>query len=406
MTAVLIVHVPCLHRAVLCCAVLCYTYTRGRAQLVLTRLKGNLTQCSRLLAQLTVGSTLLELLTNPSWGTLTDRHGRRPLLLLSMAVNAGLKAGVCYTGALWSAVLDAVVSGAMSAVSSSAINAAIADISSPDAMPGRQAVVGIAGGMGFVIGPIFGGIISGRYGARTAYACGAAVAAMQTLYLSVAFPETVDLSKPRPPRDSPLVNPLSAIKLFQGGRELAVLAMVGTLQCALEAKAWSNTMMVFLRGHVGLTPAEFGRFSASFAVASIIAKFWVKHSISLFGTGGHTTISNVATAVAFFIWGSSKRLWASVAALLIAPLHLERRRTVLTTANNLAAKEGMGNGEFNAYMSNLRAVVIMGTALALDRVRNVSSRPGFALQILGTVALLAEAIHQQSHHHTTAGTHA
>ena len=124
----------------------------------------------------------------------------------------------------------------------------------------------------------------------------------------------------------------------------------------------------------------------------------MSRSISWFGPRNHTTISNLVTAAAFFIWGSSRRLSASVVALVVAPLHLERRRSVLAEANSLAAKEAvpMGNGEFNAYMSNLRAMTIMGTALALDRVRDVSTRPGAALQTLGLIALLAEAVHQRS----------
>ena len=45
---------------------------QARSQLILKQFKGDISKCSVLLARLTVGSTLLELMTNPSWGSLTD----------------------------------------------------------------------------------------------------------------------------------------------------------------------------------------------------------------------------------------------------------------------------------------------------------------------------------------------
>ena len=48
------------------------TVAQARSQLILKQCKGDISKCSVLLARLTVGSTLLELMTNPSWGSLAD----------------------------------------------------------------------------------------------------------------------------------------------------------------------------------------------------------------------------------------------------------------------------------------------------------------------------------------------
>ena len=56
------------------------------------------------------------------------------------------------------------------------------------------------------------------------------MAAAQVLYLTANFDETVDLSMPPKPRQSRVVNPLAALRLFQGGRGLRLLSLVRQLQ--------------------------------------------------------------------------------------------------------------------------------------------------------------------------------
>jgi hypothetical protein len=331
--------------------------------------------------------------------------------MLAALGNALFKLSVATTGSLSSAVLDAVLSGGMCAVSSSVISASVMDVSTPEEVSARQAFNGIAGAAGFIIGPIAGGIINGKYGARAAYGAATAMASIQAAHAYLLLPETADrtTANRRPQKrtkddgngeEGTLVSPWSsAMKLFTGGRQLRWLSLSGAVQCALEPRAWSNVMLLYMRSSVGMKADTFGKFAASFAIASVFAKLWVKQSLKLFGPRNHTTISNLVAAVGFMVWGSSSKLWASIAALAIAPLHLERRRAVTSTANVLANGEGMGNGEFQAAFSNTRSVVIAATAMLLARIQGAFisvSRPGASLQAVGLLAVLAEVLHRQA----------
>jgi MFS family permease len=73
-----------------------------------------------------------------------------------------MKLLVAFTGSLPAAAADAIVSGGMNVAGSTAITAAVADISEASSLSSRQAAVGIAGGMGFVFGPILGGQITSK----------------------------------------------------------------------------------------------------------------------------------------------------------------------------------------------------------------------------------------------------
>ena len=275
---------------------------------MLTTLKGNVAACSALLGYITAGTTMLELLTNPTVGALGDARGRRPVLLAAALGNAVMKLGVALTGSLRSTVLEAVLSGSMCAVSSTVISAAVADCSHTEQqISTRMALNGVAGAVGFIIGPIVGGIINGKYGARAAYACASAVAALQALYIYKALPETSGMQPKHTPQPEAaaaaaatenscsgsgadkssvpvLVNPFtSAMKLFTGSKQLRCLSMTGAVQCALEPRAWSNVMLLYMRTHVGLSAGTFGKFAASFAVSSVFAKLWVKQSLGILG---------------------------------------------------------------------------------------------------------------------------
>ena len=183
------------------------------------------------------------------------------------------------------------------AVSSTVISAAVTDVSATEQqISTRMALNGVAGAVGFIIGPIVGGIINGKFGARAAYACASAVAALQALYIYKVLPETADIDanqngKHQQQRSSnvgrtsdasssssnsstnggvdgnggqkanstgrgtpALVNPItSAMKLFTGNAKLRWLSLTGAVQCALEPRAWSNVMLLFMRTHVGLS---------------------------------------------------------------------------------------------------------------------------------------------------------
>ncbi|HEY5596782.1 MAG TPA: MFS transporter [Candidatus Bipolaricaulota bacterium] len=104
--------------------------------------------------------SLFQFLTAPLWGRLSDRLGRRPILLLSLL---GLGASYVWFGlatSLWMLFVVRALAGAM-AGNIAAAQAYIADVTTPENRARGMGLIGAAFGLGFVIGPALGGILAG-----------------------------------------------------------------------------------------------------------------------------------------------------------------------------------------------------------------------------------------------------
>lgn len=101
-----------------------------------------------------------QLLFAPIWGALSDRIGRRPVLLITVAGTAVGYVWVAFTDTLWMLFLARAFGGAMAANISIA-HACVADLSRPGRRARDMGRVGAAAGLGFVAGPAIGGLLAG-----------------------------------------------------------------------------------------------------------------------------------------------------------------------------------------------------------------------------------------------------
>jgi MFS transporter, DHA1 family, tetracycline resistance protein len=104
--------------------------------------------------------SLAQLFAAPLWGRLSDRWGRRPVLLISLAgsVVAYLWMGVAYS--LWVLFAARFLQGAM-AGNIAAAQAYVADVTTPENRAKGMGMIGAAFGIGFIVGPALGGFLAG-----------------------------------------------------------------------------------------------------------------------------------------------------------------------------------------------------------------------------------------------------
>jgi len=197
---------------------------------------------------------LMQFLFGPTLGNLSDRFGRRPVLLVSMfamAVDYLIMALSWNLAVLFLGRTLAGVSGA----TFSAASAYIADVSSKEDRAKNFGLVGAGFGVGFVLGPMIGGFL-GEYGPRAPFYAAAALSFANFLFGYFVLPETLK-SENRRAFDWRRANPLGALK------QLAAYPAVRTLLLAvflfdIAHYVYPSVWSYFAEEVFGWTPRDIG----------------------------------------------------------------------------------------------------------------------------------------------------
>ena len=133
---------------------------------------------------------IMQFIMMPIIGGLSDRFGRRPVLLVSLLAYSIDFLAMAFAPVIGVIVAARLLAGAFAATFSTA-NAYIADISPPEKRAANFGLVGAAFGLGFVIGPAIGGALGEHYGVRAPFFFVAAVGAVNFIYGYFVLPETL-----------------------------------------------------------------------------------------------------------------------------------------------------------------------------------------------------------------------
>ena len=144
--------------------------------------------------------SLAQLVTAPLWGRLSDRVGRRPVLLVSLAASALAYLWLGAATALWMLFAARAFAGAC-AGNIAAAQAYVADVTQPDERARGMGMIGAAFGVGFMIGPALGGLLAGTDPATADLETPAWVAAGLSLVALLGVISVLSESLPRERQD-------------------------------------------------------------------------------------------------------------------------------------------------------------------------------------------------------------
>ncbi|MBL4783851.1 MAG: TCR/Tet family MFS transporter, partial [Cohaesibacteraceae bacterium] len=155
----------------------------------------NLGQAAIIGGYLSAIYAVMQFLCSPTLGNLSDRFGRRPVILFSL-----LALGIDYiimgfAPTLLVLFIGRLLAGIAGATHSTA-NAYMADISSPEDRTKNFGLVGAAFGLGFIAGPVIGGMVA-EFGTRAPFFAAAALVGLNFLYGMFVLPETLSQDKRR-----------------------------------------------------------------------------------------------------------------------------------------------------------------------------------------------------------------
>ncbi len=237
---------------------------------------------------------VMQFLFGPVMGGLSDRFGRRPVLLLALLVMAMDYVVMAVAGSIWLLLLGRVVGGITAATQSTA-SAYMADISAPHERAARFGLVGAAFGAGFVLGPLLGGFLA-EYGTRAPFWLAAGLAAGNALFGWIVLKETVTPERQRA-FSWRRANPLGALRSLgrlPGVTPLLLVYFIYYVGFAVYPAVWSY----FGKERFDWSPATIGLSLALFGVTmAIIQGGLIRPVLRAFGERGTVIVGHAFSIV-------------------------------------------------------------------------------------------------------------
>lgn len=298
--------------------------------------------------------SLMQFLFVPVWGRLSDRVGRRPLLLWSIAAGVvgwillGLANSLVllFAARLWSGLATANIAVAQ---------AYIADITSPAERSRGMGLIGMAFGLGFIFGPLIGGELGqfevlGRPGALAAFVA-AALAAVNLVLAFVNLPESLPADARGRPGGAPrrglgLEALRAAVKVPGVG-----IALLINFQVVFWFAGMEQTFRLFTDDGFHMTVAGTGRVLGFVGVVAVIVQGGLIGSLTrAFGEARLIRTGALVLAFSFALLGASPDIGSGARLLLFASSGL------------LALGSGLATPSVASYVSQ-RSGGMQGTAL-------------------------------------------
>ena len=152
---------------------------------------------------------LMQFIFAPILGSLSDRYGRRPVLLFSLLGFGMDYIFLAFAPSIGWLFLGRMISG-ITGASITTASAYMADISDEKNRAQNFGMIGAAFGLGFIIGPMLGGLL-GELGTRIPFLVAAGLALVNALYGYFVLPESLDMEHRRP-FDFKRANPIGSLK--------------------------------------------------------------------------------------------------------------------------------------------------------------------------------------------------
>jgi len=321
-------------------------------------LAGDTAQAARMLGLFGTAWALMQFLGSPVQGALSDRFGRRPVILLS---NLGL--GLDYMVMALAPNLSwlfvgRLVSGLTSA-SFSVAGAYIADVTPPERRAAGFGMIGAAFGIGFVVGPALGGLL-GSIGPRVPFWAAAALSLANACYGLFVLPESLPRGR-RVPFAWRRANPVGSLLLLRSRPQLLGLAVVHFLYQLAHYSL--PAVFVLYAGYrygwgertVGLTLAGVGvcaMIVQGLLVRPVVARFGERRSLFaglLCGAAGFAIYGLAASGPVFWIgvpvmalWGLSSPAAQGLMTQRVAPTEQGQLQGALSSIMGIAGLLGPG----------------------------------------------------------------
>ncbi len=314
---------------------------------------------------------LANFLASPVLGALSDKFGRRPVLLLGFMGLGVSFFGTALTPNLWGLIAVRTLGGAMQANAAIA-NAYVADITEPEKRAKRFGLLGAMMGLGFIVGPVMGGLL-GAIDLKLPFWVAGGLAMLNLLYGYFVLPESLATDQ-RKPLSWGAANP---VKVFRNLAQLkGVGALVGVVVFSGLAQFILYTSWVLYNTFkFGWGPLENGWSLAVVGVVSVIVQgVLMGRLIKRFGPQRLAIMGLISSVMAYTAWGAASEGWMMYAVIAFNLLG----GTVAASVQSLisAAADSKSQGQTLGAVSALNGLMaVVAPLIATPLLAAVSHLP-------------------------------
>jgi MFS transporter, DHA1 family, tetracycline resistance protein len=304
--------------------------------------------------------SLCQLLAAPWWGRLSDRYGRRPVLMSSLSGACASYVLLGFAHNIWWLLASRMLAGAM-AGNIAAVFAYAADVSAPEKRAASLGVVGAAIGIGFTLGQPIGGLLAGGDPRTANFSLPAAVSVgtslLAILLARFVLPESHTAEHRRPHPDEARAG---AWRLLAARKALALLA-AATLIVTYSQAILESIFAIWALHRYGYGPRVVGFLLFAVALPALLMQGGlVRVLVPRLGEGRLASLGVVAYVAGLLCLGYADTLAGTVSGLLLCGVGLGAYNP---SASALASKQSRGHDRgavMGAYVASASLARVLG----------------------------------------------